>query len=596
MSVAAAAALPPEVASELAKIEAQLEAALNAELAPGARLGSAVAAASAATRLRARALVFRAACTMHTLVVENESNYEVPRLEIDGEQVLGLCNVLSVFGKTDAPICQYVWELAHHTTLECDANALASWSRGGIIKHLADGLAHMLQPAQKIAWVDVIDDLLRAASNIVRSELTAHALLEGAPTFVAGLVNVLRMHSRDYNVFGGALATTFRLLEHADANAGADEPASTAALVERLVCELNIGAALVGVTININKPLFGADGDAVAVEVFSVVNELLAFGNARTADKLLCASNAQGERLVDELVVLSNALATKELVSAEKFQAEHVQAEDQEEPGAIEVDEGSPRSPAQLLFKEGDKVEARFKRGEDHYPGEVLTARISKKGNALYKILYFDGDVENDVLGEFVRAAEPESEEEEEEEDDEDEPDAPFEMIDFSDAIIGSIKFLHLVTSGVNLALTKVVLPEALRAECFEAMKGGSAFDALIACAEFLALYDDDPDTLAENEKMGAVVLPALVFLITKAPQGRGLGDVGSAMTEYATGPYFVDVFEDLSKLSKLPRVAMHAKKIVAHLNGVVSPSGKLSIRESAATEAPAESGCCTVA
>lgn len=307
----AAAEPPPEVAIELAKIDAQLESALNLELLPAARLGATIAAASAATRLRMRKLVFRAACMMHSLVVENESNLEIPQLEIDGEQTMGLCSVLSVYGKTDAPVAQYVWELATHVTNGANADALAAWSRGQVGKLLADGLAHMLQPSQKTAWVDVIDDLLRAASNVVCSELNSHALLEGSPAFVPGLVDVLRKHSRDFNVFQGALDTIESLLQHADANGDADEPTSTAALVERLSCELKVGSALVGIVSNLNKPMFGSDSEEVADGVFSVVNEMLAHGNERTARQLLCSANAQGTLLVDELILLANTTATK---------------------------------------------------------------------------------------------------------------------------------------------------------------------------------------------------------------------------------------------------------------------------------------------
>ena len=78
----------------------------------------------------------------------------------------------------------------------------------------------MIKPENKAAWTDSIDDLGRALARLVDSETMATEALTVFPAIAPSLLEVVKVHAKDPNVFLGALealSTLFKKAEHENA-------------------------------------------------------------------------------------------------------------------------------------------------------------------------------------------------------------------------------------------------------------------------------------------------------------------------------------------------------------------------------------------
>ena len=78
----------------------------------------------------------------------------------------------------------------------------------------------MIKPENKAGWTDSIDDLARALARLVNSETMATEALATFPAIAPSLLQVVKVHAKDPNVFLGplaALSTLFKKAEHENA-------------------------------------------------------------------------------------------------------------------------------------------------------------------------------------------------------------------------------------------------------------------------------------------------------------------------------------------------------------------------------------------
>ena len=74
----------------------------------------------------------------------------------------------------------------------------------------------MIKPENKAAWTDSIDDLARALARLVDSETMATEVLTTFPAIAPNLLQVVKVHAKDPNVFLGALAALSALFKKAE--------------------------------------------------------------------------------------------------------------------------------------------------------------------------------------------------------------------------------------------------------------------------------------------------------------------------------------------------------------------------------------------